>query len=91
MPSGCAGSGGAEGDGDAGVTGGPNTVGRPTSNQVSPPSEVAKILPVAELMVISLPLTGSTAKLVIGRPTTVGRRWANRWMPGAGRKFGRCY
>ena len=37
----------------------------PTSNQVSPPFEVAKTLPVLELMTTSLPLTGLTAKLAI--------------------------
>ena len=43
----------------------PKTVGRPMSNQVSPPFEVEKILPSSELMAISLPSTGLTAKLVI--------------------------
>ena len=35
------------------------------SNQVPPPFEVEKTLPVPELMTTSLPLTGLTAKLAI--------------------------
>ena len=77
----------------------PKTLGAPMSNQVTPPFDVAKTLPVYELMTISLPSIGLTAKLAmpferplrIGSGQTVATPAADRTfcrVPLAWKKFG---